>query len=253
MSLIGAVVSPTRDEYLLIFLPVQHVTSYPVVSDGIATFKSNSYGAKSIDLTNDIYKNYAEPLVNSPYAQKPYGLVAPYVQQADSLASDGLTRVDKTFPIIKQDTAQIKNTILDFAYAPVRIVFDGRDYLLDTYGQEYKKCGGDGYVAGGKALITSGLVVTSDTLAWLQSFLTEKSAQGKDFASQKYSQAQGYASHANKYANERSSDAGKFAQEKSEEAKNFMYMKGDQAKDAAKNAQSTAQQKANEAKEKATK
>ena len=223
------------------------------MSDGIATFKSNSYGAKSIDLTNDIYKNYAEKLVNSPYAQKPYGLVAPYVQHADSLASDGLTRVDQTFPIIKQDTEQIKHTIVDFAYAPFRVVFDGRDYLLDTYGQEYKKCGGDGYIAGGKAFITTGLVVTSDTLAYLQSFLTEKSEQGKDFASQKYSQAQGYANQANKYAHERSADANKYAHEKSEEAKNFMYMKGDEAKHAAKNAQNTAQQKAQEAKEKATK
>ena len=204
-------------------------------------------------MTNDIYKNYAEPLVNSSYAQKPYGLVAPYVQQADSLASDGLTRVDETFPIIKQDTEQIKNTIRNVTYAPFRVAFEGRDYLFDTYGQEYKKCGGDGYVAGGKAFITTGLVVTSDTLAWLQSFLTEKSEQGKGFASQKYSQAKGYADQASKYANDRSSDATKYTQEKSEEAKNFMYMKGDEAKSAAKNAQSTAQQKAQEAKDKATK
>ena len=162
------------------------------------------------------------------------------MQKADSLASDSLTRVDETFPIITKDTESIKNTILDLAYAPFRIVFEGRDYLLDTYGQEYKKCGGDGYVSGGKAMITTGMVVTSDTLAWLSSFLAQKSEQGKDFASHKYDQAHGYANQANQYANDRSAEAIKYAQEKSEEAKKLAYKKGDEAKDAAKSAKEKA-------------
>ena len=216
------------------------MNSYPVVSDGIATFKSNSYGAKSIDLTNDTYKKFIEPLVNTPYAQKPLGLVAPYAKKADSLASDSLTRVDKTFPIVTKDTESIKNTIVDLAYAPFRFVFEGRDYLLDTYGQEYKKCGGDGYVSGGKAMVTTGMVVTSDTLAWLSSFLAQKSEKGKDFASHKYDQAHGYASQAGQYANDRSAEAMKYAQEKSEEAKKLAYKKGDEAKDAAKSAKEKA-------------
>ena len=199
----------------------------------MATFKSNSYGAKSIDLTNETYKKFVEPLVNTPYAQKPYGYVAPYVQKADSLASDGLSRVDQTFPIVTKDSETIKNTVINFAFAPFRIVFEGRDYVLDTYGQEYKKCGGDGYVAGGKAMITTGMVVTSDTLAWLSSFLAQKSEQGKDYASQKYDQAHGYADSASKYAHERSSEAIKLAQQKAEEAKQLAYKKGDQAKQAA--------------------
>lgn len=232
---------------------IDHVTSYPVVSDGIATFKSNAYGAKSIDLTSDTYKKFVEPLVNTPYAQKPYGYVAPYVQKADSLASDGLTRVDKTFPIVTQDATQIKDTLKGLAYTPFRFVFEGRDYVLDTYGQEYKKCGGDGYVSGGKALITTGMVVTSDTLAWLSSFLAQKREQGKDFASHKYDQASSYAGQASQYANDRSTEAIKYAQDKAEEAKQLAYQKSDEAKDMTSKAKGTAQKKAQEAKDKASK
>lgn len=176
-------------------------------------------------------------------------MVKPYVQKADSLASDGLTKVDKRFPIVKEDTEAIRKTLLTYVYAPFRLAFEGKDYVLDTYGSEYKKCGGDGYVSGGKALITTSMVVTSDTLAWLSSFVSQKKDQGKDFAGQKYQQAHGYASSANKYANDKSAEAFKYAQDKSEEARSYAYAKGDQAKSMAKDAQATGYEQASQAKE----
>ena len=109
----------------------------------------------------------------------------PYVAKADELASDGLTRVDKTFPIVKQDAEQIKTTVLDVAFMPLRMAFQGKDYVFQTWGNEYKKCGGNGVVAGGKAMITTGLVVTSDTLNWLSTFLAQKKGEAKDFATEK--------------------------------------------------------------------
>ena len=120
-----------------------------------------------------------------PYAQKPYGYVAPIVAKADAMADGGLSKVDETFPIVKEDTDKIKGTVLDYAFFPFRLAGEGKDYALNTYSNEYKKCGGDGVVAGGKALITTGLVFTSDSLAWLSSFLSAKKEQAKTVAKDK--------------------------------------------------------------------
>lgn len=183
-----------------------------------------------------------------PYAKRPYGYVAPYVAKADSLASDGLTKVDSKFPIVKEDTQKIKSTVLDFAYLPFRMVGDGKNYIFDTYGSEYNKCGGDGYVAGGKAMITTSLVVTSDTLSWLSSFLGRQ-----DYTAKKYGQARSFANEksgaAMQFANEKSDEAMRFANDKAEQAKNLAYQKKDEAKDAAGQAKQTADQKSNEAKQ----
>ncbi len=120
-----------------------------------------------------------------PYAQKPYGLVAPIVAKADAIADGGLSKVDETFPIVKEDTKKIKGTVLDLAFFPIRLAGEGKDYALNTYSSEYKKCGGDGVVAGGKALITTGLVFTSDSLSWLSSFLNAKKEDAKTVAKEK--------------------------------------------------------------------
>lgn len=161
----------------------QHLTSYPVVSDSISTFKSNPYGKKSLDLADTGFETFVKPVL--PYAQKPYGLVAPIVAKADAMADGGLSKVDQTFPIVKQDTDKIKGTVLDYAFLPFRLAGEGREYALNTYSAEYKKCGGDGVVAGGKALITTGLVFTSDSLAWLSSFLGAKKEQTKNVVKEK--------------------------------------------------------------------
>jgi len=166
---------------------LSHLTSYPVVSDGISTFKSNPYGAKSIDIADAGFDKFVKPVL--PYAQKPYGYVAPYVAKADSLANTGLGKVDATFPIVKEDTEKIKGTVLDYVFFPVKVASEGKDYLFGTYSSEYKKCGGDGLVSGGKAFITTGLVVTSDTLSWLSAFLGAK----KEEAKPKIDEAKSYA------------------------------------------------------------
>lgn len=219
---------------------LQHLTSYPVVSDAISTFKSNPYGKKSLDLSNTGYEKLVAPFV--PYAKGPYGYVAPYVAKADSLGSGALSRVDHTFPIVKEDTEKIKGTVLDYAYFPFRLVGDSKNYVLDTYSSEYKKCGGDGYVAGSKAVITTGLVVTSDTFAWLSTFLGQKKEEGSDYAAKKYGAA-------SNYAHDKSDQAMKFAEEKAEQAKSLAYQKKEQGKNMAANAKDTAQAKGNEAKE----
>lgn len=162
---------------------VQHLTSYPVVSDSISTFKSNPYGKKSISLADQGYNQLIAPFI--PYAQRPLGYVKPYVARADSLADGGLNKVDETFPIVKEDTQKIKSSVLELAFFPLRLAGNSKDYVINTYSGEYKKCGGNGYVSGGKALITTGLVVTSDSLNWLGSLLNKKKEQTKEVAKEK--------------------------------------------------------------------
>lgn len=162
---------------------ISHLTSYPVVSDSIETFKSNPYGQKSISLADHGYKSIVAPVL--PYAQGPYGYVKPYVEKADELADGGLKKVDEKFPIVKEDAEKIKGTIFDYALMPFVLAGQSKDYVLKTYSNEYKKCGGDGYIAGGKAMVTTGLVVTSDSLAWLSTFLNKKKEQTKEAVKEK--------------------------------------------------------------------
>jgi len=159
---------------------ISHLTSYPVVSDSIETFKSNPYGARSIEVADSSYNTLVKPVL--PYAQKPYTYIHPYVSRADELASSGLSKVDSHFPIVKEDTQKIKGTIIDYVFSPLVMVGKGREYVQSTYGSEYHKCGGDGYVAGGKAMITTGLVVTSDVLGWVSGYLSQKKGEAKSAA-----------------------------------------------------------------------
>ncbi|KAL3477911.1 MAGE family-domain-containing protein [Aspergillus californicus] len=156
---------------------LEHLTSYPVVSDSITFYKSNKYGAKSLEYADQGY-GIAKPYL--PYLSKPYGYVAPYVTRADTLGDKGLAKVDSTFPFVKDDTSTLKSTIYDTAYLPLRVAGDVKSHVFSTYGDEYKKCGGDGYVASGKALITTGLVLSQESLSFLSSLLQQKRAQVKD-------------------------------------------------------------------------
>jgi hypothetical protein len=88
-------------------------------------------------------------------------------------------------PIVKSETKEIKKTAFDFAHWPFAKLGSGKDYLFQTYGEEYKKCGGDGYVAGSKAAITSSLVISADVLSWVSSFLKAKKEDAREIVKEK--------------------------------------------------------------------
>jgi len=48
---------------------LDHLTSYPVVSDGIETFKSNSYGKKSLEIADSAYSRFGKPVEVSSQIQ----------------------------------------------------------------------------------------------------------------------------------------------------------------------------------------
>merc|ERR1712000_509944 len=139
---------------------LSHLQSYPVVSDSIKTIKENPYGAKSIDITNAGYTKFVKPTL--PYFQTPASYAKPYVAKADELGDKFLNKFDERVPIVKSETKEIQDTFVTYLHWPFK-----------TSNDEYKKCGGEGVVAGGKAVVTTGLVMTSDVLKWISSFLQQ--------------------------------------------------------------------------------
>jgi len=163
---------------------LSHLTSYPVISDSISTFKSNPYGAKSISLTHDTYSKLSGPI--APYLSKPYAYLSPYVSKADSLFDSTLSTIDSKLPIIKKPTGELYDDGKSIVFFPVNKGVEGKDYVLGTYNKEVKKVGADGgLVAYGKAAVGTGFVVLGDSLGWLSGFLREKKKEGKEVVSEK--------------------------------------------------------------------
>jgi len=159
---------------------ISHVSSYPLVSDSISAFKSNPYGAKSIDLTNAGYSKFVKPTF--PYLQTPAAYAKPYVAKADAIGDSLLTKVDEKVPMLKSETSELQSKASELAGWPLVKAHETKDWVFSTYSNEYKKCGGDGYVAGGKAMITSSLVLSSDMLNWLGTFLQAKKGEAEKAA-----------------------------------------------------------------------
>jgi len=163
---------------------LSHITSYPVVSDSITYYKSNPYGQKSINLASTCYSKLAAPVL--PYLQGPYSYVAPYVEKADSLADDGLAKVDTKFPIVKEDTSKIKGTVIDYAFFPLRLAGHGKEYVLGTFNDQYSKTDGqDGLVKLAKATISTELKFGHDAYNLLMAYWTK----GKETTQKKAGEA----------------------------------------------------------------
>jgi len=150
------------------------------VKDSIDTFKSYPIGQYSIDLTNSAYANFVKPTL--PYFEKPASYAKPYVAKADEIGDNILSIVDEKVPILKSETKDIQQQIFDYANWPLKTAGEQRDYVLNTYNSEYKKCGGDGVVAGGKALVSGSFVITSEWLNYFTTLLQRKKEEAKDTA-----------------------------------------------------------------------
>jgi hypothetical protein len=161
----------------------QHLTSYPVISDSISTFKANPLGAKALSLSDQGYNAFAKPVL--PYFTKPYQYVSPYVAKADSIGDSTLSKIDSKFPVVKKPTGEIYDNVKGYAFFPVNKATEGKDYVFKTYTSEVKKVGGEGLITQGKAAVTTTLIVSSDALSWLSNFLAAKKAETKEVVNEK--------------------------------------------------------------------
>lgn len=158
------------------------MTSYPVVQGGIEQFKANPLGAKSIEIVDATYTRVGKPL--EPHLRTPYSYAKPYVNKADSLADQALSQVDERFPIVKEDTSTIYDTVKGYVSWPLKVAGDGKEYVFSTWNEEYEKTAkrnnrGPGVVTLGLTVVSTELRIASDTLQYIANLLAEKRSDAK--------------------------------------------------------------------------
>ena len=151
----------------------QHLQSYPLVHDSVELYLSNPYGAKSLSLLSTTYTRFIAPL--HPYLRTPFSYISPYITRADELGDSGLSRVESRFPIVKEDTGKLKETVTAYATAPLNLVGQGKEYVLGTWEDEYSKTRGEvGVVRSVKALISTELKIGSDGYKVVSEYLGQR-------------------------------------------------------------------------------
>lgn len=228
---------------------LDHLTSLPAVSDGIETFKTNPYGKKSLEVTNDAYSRFGKPV--EPYLKTPYSYAEPYIQKADELADSGLSHVENHFPIITKDTKTIIETTKSYVFAPLR-------YVTNTYGDEYVKTAkyngrGEGMYTRVLAIISTEMKIASDFFAKVSEVLGPKYEDSKQKVAEYADKVKDAADHYSKEGQERLEKAAKEGQSKLDDAQKTGEKKLDQAKGDAKKAGDKAEAKTQEVKEDAKK
>ncbi|CAI6335420.1 unnamed protein product [Periconia digitata] len=149
---------------------LSHLSTYPVLNDTYSAYKSHPYGQKSLSLAHQTYVRFIAPL--HPYLQTPYSYVSPYLTRADELGDTGLSKVDSRFPIVKEDTSKLKETVINYVHVPLQLVGQGKDYLFSTFKDEYSKTNGDdGVVKNIKALVSTELKIGQDGYQIARSYL----------------------------------------------------------------------------------
>jgi hypothetical protein len=161
----------------------EHLLRYPVINDGVETFKSNQLGQKSLQLGDSAYRTFAQPVL--PYFSKPYQYVSPYVRRVDDLGDKTLSRVDERFPVVTKPTGELYNDAKSLVLLPYHKAFEGRDHFFNTYRSECEKVGGDNLVTYGKALVSTTLVLTTEAYVTVSSFLGAKKDAAKAEANEK--------------------------------------------------------------------
>ena len=151
-----------------------------MINDGVTTFKGNQLGQKTIQLGDSAYQTFAKPVL--PYFSRPYQYVSPYVKKADSIGDQTLSKIDEKFPVITKPTGELYSDAKGLALLPVRKGLEGKDHVVKTYSNEYKKDGKPGLITYGRALVSTAFIISHETLSWVGSFLNAKKADVKNAA-----------------------------------------------------------------------
>lgn len=160
-----------------------------------------------------------------PYLARPYQYFSPYVHKADSIADKGLSKVDEQFPVVKTPTDKITGTVYNTVLFPFRFAAESKDYVVKTYGDEYQKIEGNGLAKPVKAVVSTGLTVTADSLTWLSHFVGAKKEQSKNVLGDK-------AEHSKHVLNDTTNQARSVLDEKTNQASNIYNEKTTQAQNA---------------------
>jgi len=161
---------------------LSHVANYPVVSDTVSTIKSNPYGAKAIEITDNGYASFVKPALG--YLETPASYVAPYAKKADELGDHFLKKFDEQVPIVRSNTEEIKGTAYDYATWPFVTANNGKNWIFSTWNKETEKCGGPGIIPSAKGGASTSLIALSNVLTWMSEQLAHKKEQAKQIANE---------------------------------------------------------------------
>lgn len=98
-------------------------------------------------------------------------LIEPIMERLDIVAHDSLSRIESTWPVIKEQPENIKAEAKYLAFLPLTKGKERRDYVASTYSAEKSSCGKGGIITTGSALICTLLIVWSDGLLWIKAML----------------------------------------------------------------------------------
>ncbi|KAK4152882.1 hypothetical protein C8A00DRAFT_44118 [Chaetomidium leptoderma] len=129
---------------------LRHLLTLPAVQDGVRAFKGHPLGKMSIQLSNSAYQVVASPVFS--LLNKPFAYVSPYIQRADELGDQTLSKVEKNYPVVKKSSPEVIQEARDAVYAPIK-------YVTEVYNGAYKKTGGGHVVASGKAAAKTMVVI----------------------------------------------------------------------------------------------
>jgi hypothetical protein len=125
-----------------------------------------------------------------PYLSGPLSYLSPYASQADSVGASTLERLDAKMPVLQQPTDELLQKVRGAGGAPLRLSAEAQQYVARVYEAEFKRTGGNGLLAYGRAMIATGLVVSADGLTWATEILSKKGQTAKETVNEKARQAQ---------------------------------------------------------------
>ncbi|GAB7365046.1 hypothetical protein MBLNU230_g5827t1 [Neophaeotheca triangularis] len=225
------------------------LTSYPVVNDSIQTYKTNPYGAKSLDLTQNIYNRFAAPL--KPHLQTPLSYAQPYAQRADNLGVSGLETLESHAPIVKEDTGSLVDRAKGLVWFPFRKTGEAKDYVMSTWQSEYEKTAryknrGPGVTTSVMAIVSTELKVASDFFSAVADWLGPKYEEGKENASEIVDKAQKKGEQYVKAGQQTAEEWKQVGQDKAAEYQKYGREKKEEAKQEADGAAKEAEKKGDE-------
>jgi len=240
---------------------LEHIVSYPTVKDTLDVLKKNPIGQKSIEISDAAYGTFVKPFF--PFFETPASYAKPYIVKVDEFGNIILTKFDEKIPILKTETKDVKSAVLGYINWPFEKAGEVKQYVFSTYSDEYKKYGGDGIVAGGTALMGSSLVITSDVLHAITSFLIAKKDEAEaefkqltDESGKKYHEFMDEAGKKYKYYEDKATkeakvltdEAGKKYREYRDEAGKVYKQYADEAKKASEEVEAKVKAAADDAK-----
>ncbi|KAJ5337374.1 uncharacterized protein N7506_005396 [Penicillium brevicompactum] len=131
------------------------------------------------------YARLAKPVL--PYTSIPFSYLSSYLAHADTIGDRGLTQIDLRLSIIQEGIQKPRDPIYKGAFLPIHFARDVKHQVFAIYGAEYEKCGGNGVLSSGKAMITTSLALSQESLSWVSTVLQKKSDVMKEAVYEKKS------------------------------------------------------------------